>query len=342
MGGKALNKYGVFTERKNTEEFLRIGQELKNKIFWDLDGVRLPVFANVVTCYRNKADHGDLDLLICMGEGIQINWVQYIKNAFKPQAINSNGGVYSFDYQGFQVDIQPIPARKWSTAIVYFSYDPLGNIMGKTYHKFGLSYGWEGLFYKYRNAHGTNSANILLTNDVKKIFDFGGYDYGRYLKGFDTLEEIFNFAIDGKYFDTEMFQMENLKSIDKKRNRKRGSYHLFLNYLNDNGINVSYPFNKVKADYVPIIDNFFPEANLLNELNELQEKDRIQSMIAQKFNGDIVISWLPNLMGKELGKVMGKFKNSLGDDYDDFILQSTYAQIQNEFMRVYNDKSEQE
>jgi hypothetical protein len=212
--------------------------------------------------------------------------------------------------------------------------------MGKTYHKFGLSYGWEGLFYKYRNAHGTNSANILLTNNVEKIFYFGGYDYYNYLKGFDTLEEIFRFAIDSKYFDTEMFQMENLKSIDKKRNRKRGSYHLFLNYLKDNGINVSYPFNKVKADYVPIINNFFPEANLLDELNVLQEKDRIQSMIAQKFNGDIVLSWLPKLQGKELGKAMGEFKNSLGDDYNDFILKSTYAQIQNEFMRVYNDKSE--
>ena len=32
-----------------------------------------------------------------------------------------------------------------------FHIDPLGNIMGKTFHKFGMSYGWEGLFYKYRN-----------------------------------------------------------------------------------------------------------------------------------------------------------------------------------------------
>ena len=339
MGGKALNKYGIFTERKNTEEFLRIGQELKDRIDWDFDGMHQPIFAEVVTCYRNKADHGDLDLLMYMGKDIQIDWYRYIKNAFKPRAINSNGGVYSFDYQGFQIDVQPIPAKKWDTAIVYFSYDPLGNIMGKTYHKFGLSYGWEGLFYKYRNAHGTNSANILLTNDVKKIFDFGGYDYDRYLNGFDTLEEIFRFAIDSKYFDTEMFQMENLKSIDKKRNRKRGSYHLFLNYLKDNGINAHHPFFKDKFTYVYSINNFFPEAKLIDQLNVLQEKDRIQSMIAQKFNGDIVLSWLPKLQGKELGKAMGMFKNSLGDDYDDFILRSTYAQIHNEFMRVYNQEN---
>jgi hypothetical protein len=39
MGGKALNKYGVFTERKNTEEFKEIGEELQSKIFWDFDGV---------------------------------------------------------------------------------------------------------------------------------------------------------------------------------------------------------------------------------------------------------------------------------------------------------------
>ena len=36
MGGKALNKYGVHTERKNTEEFLKIGNELQEQILKDL------------------------------------------------------------------------------------------------------------------------------------------------------------------------------------------------------------------------------------------------------------------------------------------------------------------
>jgi hypothetical protein len=330
MGGKALNKYGVFTERKGTEEFEQIGYQLNVRVFFDLG-----LFTAVVTCYRTKADHGDLDMLIKVPVNVQVDWKNYIQGAFNPQAINANGGVYSFDYKGFQVDFIPIPESKWETALIYFSYDPLGNIMGKTYHKFGLSYGWEGLFYKYRNPHGTNSENILLTNDARRIFDFGGYDYDRYLKGFDTLEEIFRFCIDGKYFDSEMFQMENLKSIDKKRNRKRGSYHLFLNYIKDNGINVHHPFFEDKFTYVFSINNSFPEANLIDKINELEAKDARAKEISDKFNGEIVMEWLPDLKGKELGQAIGKFKDALGDKYDEYILNTNIGEIRMDFMKIY-------
>jgi hypothetical protein len=331
MGGKALNKYGVFTERKGTAEFNQIGYELNVRVFFDLT-----LFSEVVTCYRSKADHGDLDLLIKVPADVNINWKEYVEKAFQPQAINSNGGVYSFDYKEFQVDFIPIPKQKWETALIYFSYDPLGNIMGKTYHKFGLSYGWEGLFYKYRNIHGTNSENILLTNDARKIFDFGGYDYYRYLKGFDTLEEIFRFAIDSKYFDAEMFQMENLKSLDKKRNRKRGSYHLFLNYIKDNGITTKYSFEEDKDNYLLDIDNAFPEAELLYKLHDLVVKDELAHALAEKFNGELVMEWIPGLKGKELGIAIGGFKLFWGDAYDNLILNSSVEEIRDCFIRIYN------
>ena len=332
MGGKALNRFGVFTERKNTEEFQRIGLELQQRVYIDLH-----LATAIVTCYRTKADHGDLDLLICVGKDIQVDWRNYIHRIFQPQAINSNGGVYSFDYQGFQVDFIPIPEHKWETAKIYYSYDPLGNIMGKTYHKFGLSYGWEGLFYKYRNAHGTNSSNILLTNDARRIFDFGGYDYDRYLKGFDTLEEIFRFAIDSKYFDAEMFQMENLKSIDKKRNRKRGSYHLFLNYLKDNDINTTYPFERNKDNYLEAIETAFPESDLGLKIIGLRQIDKANKLISEKFNGELVMQWLPNLQGKELGAAITRFKLFWGDAFQDYILHTDTEEIHDSFMRIYKE-----
>lgn len=332
MGGKALNKYGVFTERKNTAEFLNLAKELQDNI-----ALNLPVSTAVVKCYHTKANHGDLDLLLCMANDITINWREYIQKHFNPQAIHNNGGVFSFDYKNFQVDFIPIKENKWEIAQTYYSYDPLGNIMGKTFHKFGLSYGWDGLFYKYRNFRGTNSENILLTTDARRIFDFGGYDYERYLKGFNTLEEIFKFAIDGVNFDAEMFKIENLKSIDKKRNRKRGSYHLFLNYLEENNIRTKKDFNPDKSVYITAIDFFFPEVNLKNKLQELQEKDSLDMFISQKFNGDIVMSWLPNLKGKELGEAMSKFKSQFeGNDFKTFILTADYQTIYKKFMQVYN------
>jgi len=340
MGGKALNKYGVSTVRKSTEEFLRIGKSVQNTLsFMFLRQYGINLETTVVTCYHTKSDHGDLDLLIKMTPEIEnknIDFRTVIQLSYLPQAIHNNGGVYSFDYQNFQVDFIPIKEHKWETAKVYYSYDPLGNIMGKTFHKFGLSYGWDGLFYKFRNFNGRNSQNILLTNDAKKIFDFGGYNYDRYLQGFETLEDILKFAIDCKYFDTEIFQMDNLKSIDKKRNRKRGSYHVFLKYLKDNNINTRYEFQKEKDLYLPMIETAFPEGMLMEKLGELQRKDKQDKILSQKFNGDIVMSWLPDLKGKELGQAIGKFKTDLGDEYDEFILNASYDAIHERFMNTYN------
>jgi hypothetical protein len=340
MGGKALNKYGVHTERKNTDEFLVLGKEIQYQIYTDF-GYKYgdAIETAIVTCYHTKADHGDLDLLIKITPNLSVNWKTYIQEIFKPQAIYNNGGVFSFDYKNFQVDFIPINASKWETAKVYYSYDPLGNIMGKTFHKFGLSYGWEGLLYKYRNFNGKNSQNILLTNDARAIFEFGGYDYDRYLKGFDTLEEIFQFAVDCYNFDTEIFQMENLKSIDKKRNRKRGSYHLFLKYLKDNNINIRHKFNDDKTAYLTAIDLYFPEAKLMDKLEELQKKDALNKALAEKFNGEIIMQWLPELKGKALGEAIGSFKNRLGGYYDEYILNNDIENIRDLFLTIYNERN---
>lgn len=325
MGGHALKN--TYTERKNTEEFLKIGKEIQDKISYE---------SVILKCYYSKADHGDLDLLVKLVPNLNIDWREYIQTAFNPNEIVKNDKVYSFNYQDFQIDFILINEESWEIAQTYGFWDPLGNIMGKTYHKFGLSYGWEGLFYKYRNAHGTNSHNILLTNDARRIFAFGGYDYDRYLKGFDTLEEIFRFAIDSTYFDAEMFKIENLKSLDKKRNRKRGSYHLFLNYIKDNGISNRYAFEEDKDIYLPDIDRAFPEVNLLEKLQQLIERDELQRALAEKFNGELVMEWVPDLKGKELGQAIGKFKDALGEDYDDFIRYSTNDEIYRKFMIVYH------
>lgn len=262
---------------------------------------------------------------------------KYIESRFKPKVINKNDNVYSFDYDNFQIDLILIDESKWNIAQVYYSYDPLGNAMGKTFHKFNLSYGWNGLYYKFRNFNGRNSKNMLLTTNVEKIFDFGGYNYKRYGYGFDTLEEIFEFVIKGKYFDSQMFKMENLNSIDKKRNRKRGSYHIFLKYIDENDINIVYPFEKDKEKYLSLIDNAFPEAKFLEKLEKLRDIDEINKLVVNKFNGNLVMTWFPNLKGKELGNAITKFKNSLGDNYNKFILISEENTIRTHFEAVNNN-----
>jgi len=352
MGGRALQKYGIETERKSSQEFFRIASEMAIRLSYGL-GITAStpiefeydtsIQSLPVRCYRLKQDHGDLDVLIKNDAAFKeknINLKEYIQEKFNPRVIHSNGGVHSFDYQNFQIDFIPIAEENWEVAQVYFSYDPLGNAMGKTFHKMNLSYGWDGLKYKYRNFNGRNSADIEITKDPRKIFEFGGYDYDRYLQGFRTIEEIFDFVIAGKYFDGEMFKMENLNHIDRKRNRKRGSYHAFLEYIEKKGIEKSYEF-KDKLFYAPMINDAFPEANFFETLEVLDVRDAINKQLSEKFNGRMVMEWVPGLFGSALGDAIRAYRESLGDKFEDIMLAFTDENVKLHFISFYENVYEQ-
>ena len=353
MGGKALRQYGIETERKTSTEFFELASKISVQLSYGLGitnsvPIEFKYSPNIssapVRCYRTKQDHGDLDVLIKIDNDFKeknINLKDYVQEHFNPQIIHSNGGVLSFDYQNFQIDFIPVSESNWKIAQVYFSYDPLGNAMGKTFHKLNLSYGWDGLKYKYRNFNGRNSHDIIVSKNPRKIFEFGGYDYDRYLEGFDTMEEIFDFIISGKYFNVDIFKMENLSAIDKKRNRKRKSYHEFLKYIETFEIESQYHFPENKNLYLPIIDNYFPEANFLKKIEELDKKDKINRQVSEKFNGKLIMKWIPGLKGKELGNMITNFKKELGDNYKNYILETPQEEIKKQFIKFYEKEKKE-
>ncbi len=335
MGGRALLQYDIITERKSTQDFNFISGVIQDKL---KESVGLE--SSIVKCYHNKETHGDLDLLLKIDSNFSkknINLKDYIQETFNPRAIHNNGGVFSFDVHNFQVDFIPINESDWETANTYYSYDPIGNLMGKTFHKFNLSYGWNGLYYKFRNFNGRLSQNILISKDARKIFTFGGYNYKRYLQGFDELEEIFEFIINSKFFNSKTFQLENLTQIDRKRNRKRKSYSQFLNYLKQRKVTWdNFTFDDDKDVYIEYINNYFPESHLIDNLNILKEKDEINKKLSEKFNGYLIMDWIP-INGKELGVAIKEFKLYLGEDYKKFILENTIDDIKQVFIKFYNE-----
>lgn len=326
MGGRAMALLGIETERKSTTEHLAIQNEL------------MPVIAEMfntevkgVKFYHTKDSHGDCDLLI-LNHGNLGNVGNKLKEKFGP--VHCNGNVYSFEYKKYQVDVIPQPTRIWDFCHDFFDYDPTGNLMGKIAHKFGLKYGFQGLVYPFRTFSGRLSTDIVISTDSNKIFEFLGYDYNEYLKGFDTLEEIFSWVISSKYFTMDSFLMDNLNHIDRKRNAKRATYQGFLTWANENDVTSNYKFNKDKDSYIDLINEFFPEANFKSKLEDLRKKDEENRIISEKFNGRFVMEWT-GLSGKELGKTLGDFDKFLGENKRTFILENTPEQIEKAFKMWY-------
>lgn len=320
MGGKALLKNGVKTRRVDKYEYNSIRIEIEG-YFTDLGWVNF-----VIPSYFDKPSFGDLDILLRNGTTLDDKLYQNIENHFKPKAIVSNANVLSFDYKNFQIDVIKIHPGDWNTSKTYFSYDPVGNVIGKIAHKFGLKYGHNGLIYPYRSEGGYVMGDIKISSQPHHIFDFLGYDFAIFNKGFKSLEDIFEYLINGTYFDPDIFQFGNLNAIDKKRNKKRPSYNQFLEYIN-NLKSVSNEINwQDKLMYIPEIDTFFKEARLIPKYFELMVREKTLKKIKSKFSGDIVMGVLPNMKGKELGKFIQDFKEKY-PNFEDYVLSTEKEQI---------------
>jgi hypothetical protein len=191
-----------------------------------------------------------------------------------------------------------------------------------------LKYGQKGLIMVIYN-NSKKLKEMTLSKNPRKSFEFLGYDYDRYLKGFDTKEEIFDWVINSKYFDSEIFKMKNLNHIDRKRNKKRATYQEFLKYLETNNITKTFKFGD-KVGYLDTIDEFFPEVGLKEELKSLDEEDKKNQIISKKFNGKLIMKRYDWLKGKELGDKMSEFKSKF-ENFKEYILDTDVDDIMNDF-----------
>lgn len=340
MGGKALRN--VFTERKTTEQFNVIASKLLPILKQELD-----TELYLVKCFHTKETHGDMDILVKIDENFHnkhIDLKKFVKETFNPGEVFTNGGVVSFDYDEFQIDLIPIRESNWEVAKTYFDYDPTGNILGKVANsikfrykdvKGRLSYGFEGLYAViYMKNSDKKLGEIRLSRNNEDIFTFLGYDYERFLKGFETKQDIFEFSVSTQYFKRDRFLMENLSHKDRKRNRKRQTYHEFLAYVDDNKIPDREVLIHSEDSMVDFIDLCFIESDLIKKIKKHREHELTLSVIREKFNGHIVMEEFPELEGKELGKWMGLFKQSF-TDWNHYVLSHTKQEILDDFTEFY-------
>jgi len=315
MGGHALDKLGIKTERKSTKELYIIFDKL-NRYFSKFD-TTIPRF------YRNKKTHGDLDILI----KVSSNEIIYniVKDRINPDGLIVNDNIITFDYDNCQVDLICIKEDIWESAKIYYLYDPLPNLFGKTAHGFGLRFGMDGLFYKFIGKGGTNTHVIKLTTNPRKIFEFLGFDYDRFEEGFDNVTDIYEFIVNGKFYDKEMFKPENLIAVDRKRSMNRPSYRAFLEYSKSTTSN--FTFDKNKNVYIDYIDENFP--GFKEKLNVYIERDNMIDP-RKKFR-EAISNHKP---GKLLGTIIGYYTKSK-DDFNKFIIESDIEAIKKDFDNFY-------
>lgn len=318
MGGNALK--GLDTRRVGKNEYMEIRDHVIRTIRDDCQ-----IMARVgdeqvcrriedILFYRDKDSFGDLDVLVETFSGESMDWIDKIRELFSPKQIAHNSNCYSFDYKDFQIDLILTPTDDFDTSYVYFAWNDLGNLMGRVYKKLGFKYGHKGLSYIWRNPDNEFNAfaEYVISKDMRTIFEFGDFDYDRYMLGFDTLEEIFKWVSASKYFNPQIYLLDNRNYVSRTRDKKRKVYNLFLQWCADtDGLN-QYPWVEMRerAGYHSA-GNFFQEAiKMFPDLprlncNVLSLHDR-DTKVKSKFNGEH-ISKITGLHHKELGIFIQNF-----------------------------------
>jgi hypothetical protein len=310
MGGN-LFKLG----RKPRLEYLEIEAEIRSYLDQKIgDTYRIPRF------YGDKPDFGDLDILVSSTVANE-SWNALRLEITKDLGITQSkavGHVFSTVYRDLQVDFFVTPEQYLQSCHHFMSFNDLGNLLGKICRRFNLKYGEHGLAYVYRRTDNPHyKQDLEITVDFARICDFLGLEFAVWQNGFESLEVMFDWVIASPYFSVAPYQQ--MDATLKKREQHRTTMQNFVEYLERHNITKTFDFQP-RESYFEMIDAFFPEANLKTQIQLELEKETRALLFAQKFNGKLVSSLLPQLEGKTLGMFIVNFKNSIAD-FEGFILE---------------------
>jgi hypothetical protein len=225
----------------------------------------------------------------------------------------------------FQVDLIAQDSSGYGFARNYFAFNDLGNLIGRVAHKQGLSHGHEGLRYYVRDGSHL-LGDILLTQDYDEALEFLGYDAKRYAQGFDTLEDIYQYAASTPYFNVDIFLLDNRNHASRVRDRKRKTYMGFLQWSQSQHGLARYAFSEDKSVWLPRIAEHFPSFS--SKLNAFREAQAERLALREVFNGEI-LARLSGVQGQELGGLMSRFKDSFEshEAFRDYVLSHGEAGI---------------
>jgi hypothetical protein len=316
MGGNALKK--VTTRRYEREEYFLLEEEVLAKV----KAVLPHCAVEAIQAYHEKPSFGDMDIVIEKLDGVKEIIRSNLDN-WGVEELFINGDAWSINYGDFQVDLIFMKPKYFRSTLDYFSYNDIGNLLGRVSRKVGFKLGHRGLNYVLLSKTSMLK-DINVTNNYMEALEFIGYDSERFKKGFNTLEEMFEYVIDNPNFTPEIFALENRNHDARVRDAKRKNYRAFLNYIESK----EYP-KEVEADKnYELKRAFLAFPSFKDKYDLVFEKLRIKALVKEKFNGEILRA-ATGYMGTDLGLFYSYINKKLSnyEDLDSFFLEMSAASI---------------
>lgn len=289
---------------------------------------------HIIQAYETKESFGDMDILIQKESLRKVKSI--ITSMFNFSEIVANGDVISCNYNEFQIDFIFQSECDFDFCCGYFSFNDLGNLIGRIAHKMGFKFGHDGMWFCLRD--GTHMfGEICVTKDFKTAIEFFGFSYDRYLQGFRTLEDIFEYVSKSPFFNRDLYPLEHRNHYARMRDRKRKTYNAFLQYCDTLPWDIDYVFY---GEEIYLLRAFSMFPGFEEKYKALHGEYYKAQRAKLKFNGQLVSEWT-SLSGNTLGHFLTFVKEDFEEQtssksWIDYVLSTDQQDIKCRTMVLYN------
>lgn len=301
MGGSAFNMdaHGLTTSRMDKKQYTALSNYL-------LPLLRL-YFRNVSTPPEapGKETFGDLDIMVSQPldlhphEAILQICTRVLGDKCKKFIYNSpttNIAVIIDDIVA-QLDIHVVPNEDlWGVDFWMHSWGDMGMIVSSTIKAWGLRLSASRGLWVEVPGFGP----LILSFDIERIIQFLGLDWDRYARGFDTLEEIYEW-IEHITINEERIGVKAGGKVDRREHQKRSMWVAYWK----RGEDARYdPSDEEKSQVFSQALRYFRKKE---EYEGIIEQMAREKLAREKFNGFQVREWT-GADGKRLGMLMKALK----------------------------------
>lgn len=311
MGGNATKQFG--TQRidkvqyeQAVEQWLLAYESLFIYDAFDAVTSQLQPKIKVIPSYLNKSEFGDIDFIVnnlpsdksiedynkFLMRSHQIEILGYVRNGVTISLAVKFHRIW--EAPTIQIDLIYQSNEDFDFAYNYFSYNDLGNLIGRIAAVVGLKFGHDGLYLKgYFDASGkpADKHEALIKREVKLNYSFDeaiqmlGLDPARFHQGFNELEDIFEFVMSSPFFHKDWFLFENRTSDQRARDKKRKNYVAALEYFELHAKNV--PSVWIKTVFEGKLPNKVKAAE-----RKLRKETRARMLFKQRTKASKIRKWL--------------------------------------------------
>ena len=185
-----------------------------------------------------KASYGDIDIIVSLPKCTSTSAEFLVKVLGAVRIITIPGSPltsFALPYPNLQnnfiqLDLHLCPPNTFHWQLFHQSHGDLWNLLGTTIRPSGLTANDVGLHVRIEEIEDLDRkrALLFLTCDPDAVLDFLGLDTDAYKRPFESVESMYRYVCECRFFSDERYVRGERKANDRKRMAQRELYRAFI------------------------------------------------------------------------------------------------------------------